>query len=437
MSDVWGAFDQGEQIGRRLGDRRRNAQAYEQGGLDAVRESAFGRGDLDTGFGVQMRQRQQRQFEDDRVNAGFERLQQFGGFATSALRRAQSLSPEQRTAFFNQPHIRQRFESFGFTPEQYDEGVAALSNPETADEMFSELMGAFQGNIDWSAVGNQMIGVDQTTGETIEGGDLPEQPGEWRAGYGRAYRINPDGSTEYGGRIPQAPTGGAGGGSRYSILSQEEAAALGLPAGRTYQRNGLTGQVTTVGGSDPMLAGAEQRGRLVLSFPNIIQAQEDMQVLERQAETTGDDNSGRTPYARDWGARVLEAVPFDGGAAARWAGGADYQAYETASRTFEQSVMPIFSGSAVTESEAQRFVRANLPRMGDGADTLRAKAQNRARIINAAAVILGEAPPYPEAGVWTPSTGLVRPQGAPGTPGAPQSTPNGSGGADNDPLGIR
>lgn len=32
----------------------------------------------------------------------------------------------------------------------------------------------------------------------------PEQP-EWQAGYGRAYRINPDGSTDLGGAIPEAP----------------------------------------------------------------------------------------------------------------------------------------------------------------------------------------------------------------------------------------
>lgn len=35
------------------------------------------------------------------------------------------------------------------------------------------------------------------------------QPGQWQAGYGRAYRINPDGTTETGGSLPVAPRGSA------------------------------------------------------------------------------------------------------------------------------------------------------------------------------------------------------------------------------------
>lgn len=42
---------------------------------------------------------------------------------------------------------------------------------------------------------------------------FPAAP-EWRPGYGHAYRINPDGSTDVGGAIPEAPrySGGSGGG---------------------------------------------------------------------------------------------------------------------------------------------------------------------------------------------------------------------------------
>lgn len=189
------------------------------------------------------------------------------------------------------------------------------------------------------------------------------------------------------------------------------------------------------GSNGPMLAGAEQRGRIVLSLSNIVQAQRDMEALERQAIQRQGTHGSNTPFGQDWGARVAEAIPFDGGSVARFVGGDDYQAYESASRTFEQSVMPIFSGSAVTESEAQRFVRANLPRMNDTAESLRRKAQNRARIINAAAVIVGGEPPFPEAGVWTPSGGLQEqaPQGG----GGGVVTVNSPAEAANLPAGTR
>lgn len=173
------------------------------------------------------------------------------------------------------------------------------------------------------------------------------------------------------------------------------------------------------------LASAEQRGRLVLSYPNIVNAQRQMREMERAASVS-DEN--QTPFGRDWGARMLEAVPFDGGTLARVAGGDDYTNYEQASRTFEQSMMPIFSGSAVTESEAQRFVRANLPRLGDSPAILAEKAANRDRMTNSAAVMLGAEPPFPDAGYWSPSTGLQLPTGqviqpTEGQGGNPQATP--------------
>ena len=145
-------------------------------------------------------------------------------------------------------------------------------------------------------------------------------------------------------------------------------------------------------------ASAEQRGRIALSFGNIISSNNQLEAWEQDAA-----QDGQTPYGRDWGARALEAVPFDGGSAARMAGGDDYQSYETAARSFEQSILPAFAGSAVTESEAARFVRANQPRMGDSPSTLAQKADNRRRIINAAAGMIGQPAPFPDTGVWEPA----------------------------------
>jgi len=145
-------------------------------------------------------------------------------------------------------------------------------------------------------------------------------------------------------------------------------------------------------------ASAEQRGRIQLSFGNIISSNKQLEAWEQDAA-----KDGQTPYGRDWLARAAEAVPFDGGTAARALGGDDYQSYETAARSFEQSILPAFAGSAVTESEAARFVRANQPRMGDSAATLAQKADNRRRIINAAAGMIGQPAPFPDTGVWEPA----------------------------------
>jgi hypothetical protein len=140
-----------------------------------------------------------------------------------------------------------------------------------------------------------------------------------------------------------------------------------------------------------------------------VQAQVDLDAIEAK--------SGNV-FNKEWGARAAEAIPFDGGAAARTIGGENYQAYEQASRSFEASIMPIFSGSAVTESEAQRFVRANLPRIGDTPGTLARKSQNRQRIANGAAEVMGAPPPFPGVPSWTPSAAA---QAAPAAqPGAPK-----------------
>lgn len=138
-------------------------------------------------------------------------------------------------------------------------------------------------------------------------------------------------------------------------------------------------------------ASAESRTRLALALGPAVDAQRRL----AQAEA-----GGVNPFNRDWGARLLEAVPFDSGVAARWAGGQDYQNYEQAARTIESSILPIFSGAAVTESEAKRFLRANQPQLGDSPETLRQKSRNRMMMLNGAAELMGEPPPFPEVGSW-------------------------------------
>lgn len=156
----------------------------------------------------------------------------------------------------------------------------------------------------------------------------------------------------------------------------------------------------------------ELRARLGLALGPAIDAQKQMYASEgwNRPGATGKDRMGRNPFNVDWGARLLEAVPFDGGAAARAVGGDDYQRYEQAVRSFESSLLPIFSGAAVTDSEAKRFIRANLPQFNDTPDILAKKATNRAMMLNSAAEMMGEDPPFPRVGSWK---GGARSAGAP------------------------
>lgn len=157
--------------------------------------------------------------------------------------------------------------------------------------------------------------------------------------------------------------------------------------------------------SQPQMGGAEMRGRLALALPNIVSANNAMNQIEL---AEGRDGARGNVFNREWGARNLEAIPFDGGVVSRTVGGSDYQGYESASRTFESAMLPIFSGAAVTDSEARRFVRANLPQMGDSPETLATKAANRAALINQASIIVGSEPPFPDAGFFSPLTGLIQ-----------------------------
>lgn len=435
-TDALDQIEIGREQGYAAGRIRRNRDAFREGGLDAVTEQAGRAGDMEQYGQAQQEQRTQRRFESDEQERQYRWFEQNAPYARNALRAARQRAPEQAVQFLSSPQVRARFEGMGFSAEQIDSALQALANPdaEARNAYYDDLDAAFSQyqRPDWtvSPVTGQLQAVDPNNpeGGFITGGASPDAPAIQERWNIETQDKRRDANQPYAGS-------NGGGGAAYSILSAEDAETQGLPGGRTYQRNNRTGQITTVGGNPPLLAGAEQRGRIILSYPNVIQAQQDMETLEAQARSSDEGRGSRnaTPYGNDWGARVAEFVPFDGGTASRVLGGESYQQYEAASRSFEQSIMPAFSGSAVTESEAQRFVRANLPRLGDNPETLRRKAQNRARIINSAAVIIGEQPPYPDAGSWQPSTGLSRPQGAAGTPGAPTAPPQGGGQTQSGP----
>lgn len=139
----------------------------------------------------------------------------------------------------------------------------------------------------------------------------------------------------------------------------------------------------------------ESRGRLATAIGPSVLAQDS---LARQEV----DESGRgvNPLNRDWGAAALDSVPDFGilSPIARAWGGQDYQDYNQSLKTVEASLLPVFSGMAVTPQEAQRFIRANQPQIGDSPETLQRKARNRQTILNEAADMLQRPIPYPEIG---------------------------------------
>lgn len=147
-----------------------------------------------------------------------------------------------------------------------------------------------------------------------------------------------------------------------------------------------------------MTPGAESRVRLGLGFGPAVTAQRGMET----AEAGGPNGTRTNPLNRDWGAATLDAIPDWGllSPAARTWGGDDYQQYTQAAKSFEAAVLPVLSGAAVTESEASRQIRANLPELGDTPQTLERKARNRSMMLNAAADLLGRPRPFPAIGTW-------------------------------------
>lgn len=156
---------------------------------------------------------------------------------------------------------------------------------------------------------------------------------------------------------------------------------------------------------DVSVGDATLRGRMALGLDPAIQALNDSRLEERPAGATESVN----PYERDWGAYLMQSSADgakDGGPIrsmiAKKIGGDDFQRYQTASSGFESAILPAFAGSAVTQSEAARFLKANQPQPGDSPEIVDRKYRNRQMIANGAARVAGYDVPFADVPTWGP-----------------------------------
>jgi len=201
-SNWWNQALQSYDIGREHRADRENAQAFQDGGYDAVEQTAGRRGDLRTAMTT-------RRFQDDQRQQAYERMETIAPWARHAIRATRNMDP-QRARMFLEQH-QQRFLDFGFTPEQVQAGIAGLTseNPEERTQWAETLDQAFQQhqNPEWqlNQGTGQVFAVDPNSGNVQTGGRVEVAP-DWQNDGTVPYRITPDGQVVQGsGAIPHRP----------------------------------------------------------------------------------------------------------------------------------------------------------------------------------------------------------------------------------------
>jgi len=159
-------------------------------------------------------------------------------------------------------------------------------------------------------------------------------------------------------------------------------------------------------GEEPATAGAtksigpEARVRFGIGMGPAIEAQKNLFEAEKWNQNQ-QNRLGSNPYDTLSGQISTSLAPESSAESPMRArlsqgiGGQRFQDYTQAAKSFESAFMPILSGAAVSASEAQRLISASLPEPGNSPETLAKKARNRAMMINGAAALMGEPPPFP------------------------------------------
>jgi hypothetical protein len=227
--------------------------------------------------------------------------------------------------------------------------------------------------------------------------------------------------------------------------------AVELPNGeiwRTRRDGGLADRIsggTNEDGTDPTAAKADaaQRGRIQFALDPVTTASRYLDTIEagnRNPFSQGSYGRGKPvenffdAMGNTFAANTVRAAADEKGGGP-WAqtlaaqvGGEDFQLANQAYSSFEASLIPIFAGSAVTASEASRFLKANVPVPGETAEVVRRKRVARQQLANAASRIAGVQIPFPDVPtVWPAgfSAAAAREFEASmgGAPAQPQRTP--------------
>lgn len=140
----------------------------------------------------------------------------------------------------------------------------------------------------------------------------------------------------------------------------------------------------------------ETRARIALGLPAAVEAQKNLYAAEGWKPGAANPR-GKNPLDTVRGALadVVDGPDNNAGWLAKTIGGQGYQNYQQAAKTYESALLPILSGAAVTDPEAARLIRSDLPQRGDSPATLARKAKNRAMRLNGAATLDGRAPVFP------------------------------------------
>lgn len=368
--DVWGSFDQGYGIGDAHRRRRQYGDAYEEGGLDAVEQSAASWGDLEMAEYTRGMARRQRQFEDDERNNAYQRMETIAPWARNVLRASRNMEPARARAFLSQN--QQRFIDFGFTPEQVQAGIEGLTSADQAarDEWYAQLDAAFtqHQNPEWQLAvvpTEDGQGVEQRpvalgpNGEILRGeGSMPVAPGEVESfGSGGLYRNNPNAPGGYEVlREPRSVAGGGGQGGGYRPVTPEEAEAYGLPNnGRGYfiGPNGRPARVPGAGGAytDAAASSAQFASRMTAADQTL--------------------------------ARLEDALTTPEGvfAAASGLGGQSERQVRQAQREFVNAILRRESGAVISDTEFASAAQQYFPQPGDGPEVIAQKRAARRRSI--------------------------------------------------------
>jgi hypothetical protein len=188
-------------------------------------------------------------------------------------------------------------------------------------------------------------------------------------------------------------------------LYEEKKALQGYPAGSVRLPNGAVGQITGSGsfraypGQGNVAASPEIRARVNIGLAPSIAAERNLETATRaRGEDTSPTKNPLSTFRGGVASILAEKESPTRNWAAQVIGGQEFQNINQSSKTFESSFTPILSGAQVTESEAQRLIRATLPQPGNSPETLRRKEINRQLMINSAAEMSGKPKPYPNVG---------------------------------------